>query len=164
MSQIKVLMVCLGNICRSPLAEGAFRSLVEQRGLSSQFHIDSAGTGAWHVGESPDPRSLKIASDFGVDLTTQKSRVLLGADIERFDYIFAMDRSNLSDILTRHTAGTSPKVHLFLGHRTQDQREVPDPYYDRIDGFRTVWSLVHEGSQYWLDRIMRERNLKSLES
>ena len=92
--EISVLFVCLGNICRSPMAEGVFSDLVRKRGLEQQFKLDSAGTGGWHSGEPPDPRSIRAALNHNVDISHQRSRVLVPRDLEDFDYIFAMDKSN----------------------------------------------------------------------
>ena len=159
MSSINVLFVCLGNICRSPLAEGAFRAALKARGLEQFFRVDSAGTGAWHVGETPDPRSIQTAATHNVDITTQRARVFVQQDMERFDYIFAMDRSNQDDILRRHTSGTSDKVHLYLTINNTNVTEVPDPYYGGTDGFEHVWSLVSDATSLWLDRICAEHHL-----
>lgn len=156
MRQVKVVFVCLGNICRSPLAQGAFQTLIEERGLEKYFILDSAGTGAWHVGEHPDPRSIRTAAKHEVDIAHQRARVFIQEDLTRFDYIFAMDLSNQQDIIRRHTDGHSPKVHLFLEKTLGKGAEVPDPYYGGSDGFGQVWSLVYQAAEVWLDEICKQ--------
>ena len=156
---VSVLFVCLGNICRSPLAEGYFRHLVLSKGLHDAFMIDSAGTGGWHAGEPPDPRSTKTASKYGVDISNQKSRVLLPTDLQKYDYIFGMDRSNVINIKKRAPSLSHDNVHLFLEPIHGPTADVPDPYYDRIDGFETVWQLVVNAGSYWLNQICLERNI-----
>jgi protein-tyrosine phosphatase len=159
MSCINVVFVCLGNICRSPLAEGAFQSLVDAQGLSQRFALDSAGTGAWHVGEPPDRRSIRTAAQHGVDIAQQRARVFIQQDMERFDHIFVMDRTNQRDILKRHTPGSSEKVHLFLSRTVSPTAEVPDPYYGGSDGFEVVWDLVYQASEKWLNEICIQHNI-----
>ncbi len=137
MSKLRVCFVCLGNICRSPLAEGAFRRHVEAAGLGDRFEIDSAGTGRWHVGEPPDPRSVAEAKKNGVDISRQRARQFVAADLQRFDVVCAMDRNNLRDLLALGE-GTA-EVAMLL------DEDVPDPYYGRGDGFARVWSMVDRG-------------------
>ena len=125
---MKILMVCLGNICRSPLAEGILKEKIRERGLDWQ--VDSAGTGGWHAGEQPDPRSIQTARRHGIDLTDQRARQFRPADLEQFDLILAMDASNRSDIL--RSAGNEAqrsKVEMVMNflHPAADQ-DVPDPY------------------------------------
>ncbi|MEM9634639.1 MAG: low molecular weight protein-tyrosine-phosphatase [Pseudomonadota bacterium] len=144
-----VLFVCLGNICRSPLAEGVFRSIVEQAGLADNFLIDSAGTGAWHIGNPPDPRSVEIAAKHGLDISGQRARQVSERDFERFDTILAMDHNNLSSLkpMARHSAAA---VRLFLNAPPSD---VPDPYYGGPDGFEDVYQLVLAGGQKLLNDL-----------
>jgi len=121
---MKILMVCLGNICRSPLAEGIMRHLVNEQHLG--WEIASAGTGNWHVGQAPDRRSIAIAKNFGYDISTQRARHFSEALFEQFDHILVMDRNNLRDVLKlAKTDAQRQKVKLFL-----DDDEVTDPYYD----------------------------------
>lgn len=157
---IRVVFVCLGNICRSPLAEGAFRAHVEEAGLTARFEIDSAGTGHWHVGERPDPRSVQIADKMGVDITRQRGRQFVAADFDRFDYVRAMDRSNLRNLekLAR-TPEHRAKLALMLDELDGGPSEVPDPYYGGRDGFRHVWDMVDGATAALLDRIRRARGL-----
>lgn len=134
-------MVCLGNICRSPLAEGIMKHKARQAGLT--WIVDSAGTGFWHVGELPDSRSIKIAQQFGIDISDQRARQFQAADLERFDKIFVMDTHNLRDVLrhARHDEHRA-KIELILNqiHPGQD-RSVPDPYHDD-DGFEEVFRML----------------------
>lgn len=153
---VSVLFVCLGNICRSPLAEGYFRHLVSSKRLEDFLLIDSAGTGGWHAGEPPDPRSTKTAAKYGVDISNQKSRVLVPGDLQKYDYIFGMDRSNVVNIKKRAPTLSHENVHLFLEPIHGPNADVPDPYYDRLDGFETVWQLVVEAGTHWLDQICRD--------
>ena len=109
-----VLFVCLGNICRSPLAEGVLRAVAEERGLGRRVLIDSAGTGGWHIGSAPDPRSISIAARHGIEIAGQKARKVSAADFERFDLILGMDRSNTDDLRALAPARGRGRVHLFL--------------------------------------------------
>ncbi len=140
-----LLFVCLGNICRSPTAEGVMRSLVESEGLAQEIELDSAGTGAWHVGSSPDRRATAAAAAAGVALAGE-ARQVVPEDFERFDLILAMDSSNLRDL---RAAATSPqareKVQLlreFDPESAAGDLDVPDPYYGGEDGFGTVFEMV----------------------
>ena len=129
----KVLMVCLGNICRSPLAQGILESKVD----SGEVEVDSAGTAAYHVGELPDPRSIATARDHGIDLTSQRARQFVTEDFDRFNHIFVMDRSNEQNVLRlARNASDKEKVHLILNETYPgENREVPDPYYGGDQGF-----------------------------
>ncbi|WP_428644564.1 low molecular weight protein-tyrosine-phosphatase [Roseibium sp.] len=146
-----VLFVCLGNICRSPLAEGVFRALVQETAQADRFFIDSAGTGAWHVGNPPDPRSVETAARHGVDISMQRARKVHPGDFTRFDTIVAMDGSNLSTLQARAGGGVA-ELRLLL---TNPQRDVPDPYYGGPDGFETVYRLVHTGCRELLETLSR---------
>jgi protein-tyrosine phosphatase len=135
---MKLLMVCLGNICRSPLAEGIMQHLVDEQGLDWQ--IDSAGTGGWHVGEGPDRRSVRTARHHSIDISKQKCRQFNSRDFKDFDHIYVMDKFNLSDVLAMAPdEKAADKVKLLLGNR-----EVPDPYYDE-DMFEPVFELIEIG-------------------
>ncbi|NBN65486.1 low molecular weight protein-tyrosine-phosphatase [Pannonibacter tanglangensis] len=139
-----VLFVCLGNICRSPLAEEVFRHLTRHHRAGEPLVIDSAGTGAWHQGEAPDPRSLAIAARHGIDISRQRARQVVGADFSRFDLILAMDGSNLSDLRRMAPSGATATLRLFLDTPPQD---VPDPYYGGPSGFEAVFRLVEGGAR-----------------
>ena len=143
---MKILMVCLGNICRSPLAEGIMKQKVREAELD--WEVDSAGTGHWHAGELPDRRSIVTAGQHGIDIRDQRARQFQVADFDHFDKIFVMDTQNLSDVLRlarsdEHRA----KVELILNytHPGQD-RSVPDPYYDD-DGFEEVFQLLDQACE-----------------
>jgi protein-tyrosine phosphatase len=157
---VRVLFVCLGNICRSPLAEGVFRSQAKERGLEDLFHIDSAGTGAWHVGQAPDSRMRQIAMKHRVDLSGQRARQFKERDLVDFDYIFAMDDSNLRDILVhdredQHQEG----VVLFRKYDPDpDDYQVPDPYYGGDGGFDRVYSIVERTAQALIDHLSSVHN------
>lgn len=143
---MKVLMVCLGNICRSPLAEGILRHKVQQSGLD--WHIESAGTGAWHVGEAPDPRSQRIAKHNGIDISRQRAQQFSSYHLEMFDLIFAMDSSNYQDII-RHTKTKEEKnkVELIMNMVEPGKNKgVPDPYYDD-DLYNTVYEMLEDACQ-----------------
>jgi len=139
-----VLFVCMGNICRSPLAEGVFRHLVEADGLGDAFVIDSAGTGAWHVGDAPDPRSVEVAAAHGVRLEG-RARQVTPEDLLRFDVVVAMDRDNLAALRELADAGGgTARVRLLRAFDpTADGDEVPDPYYGGASGFERVYRMVH---------------------
>jgi protein-tyrosine phosphatase len=139
---MKILMVCLGNICRSPLAEGILQHKVQQLGLNWQ--IDSAGTSGWHAGALPDSRSIAIAEKYGVDITYQRSRQFSPYDMEAFDLIYAMDASNFRDIKKHaETAEEKEKVKMILNELyPKENRSVPDPYYDD-NGFEDVYDMLN---------------------
>jgi protein-tyrosine phosphatase len=140
--KMKVLMVCLGNICRSPLAEGILKHQLEEAGILD-WEIDSAGTGGWHAGELPDRRSIQVAKKHGVDITYQKARKLNGYDLENFDLIFAMDSSNYNDIIKQaQSKEERDKVKLIMNELTPHKNQVvPDPYYDD-NGFEEVFKML----------------------
>jgi protein-tyrosine phosphatase len=141
--KIKVLMVCMGNICRSPLAHGLFEALVEREGLADVILVDSAGTHAYHVGEPPDPRSQQTAMRHGIDLSRQRARRVSRDDFEHYDYILAMDQDNFHNLISNAPEEQQEKVQLFLAFAPQRrEREVPDPYYGGPDGFEHVYELV----------------------
>lgn len=138
---MKVLMVCLGNICRSPLAEGILKKHTLEEGLD--WEVDSAGTSGWHVGELPDHRSIAIAKQHGIDITNQRSRQFTSSDLEYFDLILAMDTSNYNDILRFATTKQSEKVKMILNYSfPKENRSVPDPYYNY--GFEGVFNLLDQ--------------------
>lgn len=135
----KVLMVCLGNICRSPLAEGILKSKVNP----DLVFVDSAGTGGYHIGEKPDPRSIAIARHYGLDISYQRCRKFVREDFDNFDIIYAMDKSNYENIL--RLADTSDKVKklkLLLEEVNLETKEVPDPYYGGDKGFERVFQMI----------------------
>jgi protein-tyrosine phosphatase len=155
---IRVLMVCLGNICRSPMAEGVFRHILEEEGLDGKISVDSAGTGSWHVGESPDIRSVRTAAGHGVTLEGN-ARQVSPEDFRTFDYIVAMDTSNLHD-LERFRGGVGGDSALYLLREFDPEggpgAEVPDPYYGGSRGFEDVFDMVERSSRGLLRHILRE--------
>ncbi|NNF58712.1 MAG: low molecular weight phosphotyrosine protein phosphatase [Rhodothermaceae bacterium] len=160
---IRVLFLCLGNICRSPLAEGVFRAKVEEAGLATHFEIDSAGTGPWHAGEPPDARMRSTAQKNGVDLGTIRGRQLSKADLDRFDHIFAMDKSNLHDALFLDPGGDhGTRIRLFREFDPDPgDYQVPDPYYGGPSGFDHVYAIVDRTAQAILERLYTAHRLDS---
>lgn len=156
---VNVLFVCLGNICRSPTAHGVFQHAVEEAGLGDRIRIDSAGTGDWHVGNPPDPRASAAAQNRGYNLESFVARQVTPEDFNTFDYILAMDKSNLSNLRRLQPNDFSGHLGLFLDFaRHFDDDEVPDPYYGGDQGFTYVLDLVEDAAQGLLDHI-RENHL-----
>ncbi|WP_137157117.1 low molecular weight protein-tyrosine-phosphatase [Rhizobium sp. FKL33] len=151
MDHRKILFVCLGNICRSPLGEGILRHQAEARGLSRLVSTDSAGTGGWHQGEAPDRRSIAVGRQHGVDISTLRARKLKTSDFTGFDMIFAMDRSNLRDIVRVAPHDSSADIHLFMDFVSGEQRDVPDPYYGDERDFQDVYAMLDAGCAKLLD-------------
>ncbi len=158
---VRVLFVCLGNICRSPLAEGVFRKLVKERRLDSAIEVSSVGTGNWHVGEPPDRRMYAVAQSHGVSLDGKVARQLRESDLENYTHIFAMDKANLHDTLyldTRDRFGH--KVRLFREMDPEpDDYQVPDPYYGGPNGFEEVYEIVDRTCSSILNRLTQDLNL-----
>lgn len=158
MNPASVVFVCLGNICRSPTAEGVFRALVETRGLADSIHIDSAGTSNWHIGERPDPRAIEAASMRGIDLTNLRGRQATTSDFLEFDYVIAMDHENYANLSRLATPDQRAKLHLFLEFADDvSEVEVPDPYFGGAGGFPHVLDLIENASQGLLDHILAGR-------
>ncbi|MBW7865017.1 MAG: low molecular weight phosphotyrosine protein phosphatase [Candidatus Hydrogenedens sp.] len=152
---IKVLFVCLGNICRSPTAEGVFRELVRRQGLEGDILADSAGTSGWHVGAPPDSRSQAEARRRGVDLSGLRSRKVTEEDFGRFDLILGMDRDNVEDLLDICPPDRKDRVRLFTEFaRTHRAGCVPDPYYGGPDGFAKVFDLVEDCAGGLLEHLL----------
>jgi len=155
--KISILFVCMGNICRSPTAEGVFRKLVSDSGLEDDIHIDSAGTHAYHSGEGPDRRARAAAERRGVSLEGLQARRVADSDFENFTYIIAMDDDNLSALLDVADEAHHEKVRLLLEFsESMPEREVPDPYYGGSAGFERVLDLVEEASKALLERVRKE--------
>lgn len=155
MSRIKVLFVCLGNICRSPTADGVFRKQVADAGLKDLIKIDSAGTAAWHIGKSPDPRTQEAAASRGYDLSKLKARQAVVEDFYEYDHILAMDLSNLENLQQLRPADATAKLGLFLDYAPQlGVKEVPDPYYGGADGFEHVLDLVEAAGKNLLVELV----------
>ena len=150
---VSVLFVCMGNICRSPTAEGVFRHFVNEAGLAQTIEVDSAGTHAYHVGEPPDRRASAAAERRGVSLTDIKARRVADSDFERFDYIIAMDEDNQARLIDQAPDEFRDKVQLFLSYASVSETEVPDPYYGGAAGFERVLDLVEEASRGLLETL-----------
>ena len=145
----KVLMVCLGNICRSPLAEGIMRKLTNKQ----EFLIDSAGTANYHLGAAPDHRSIAIAALHNIDISRQQARQLTRADIDAFDHILVMDEENLSNALALCNSATQrDRIALITTASEVDAPHIPDPYYGGDDGFAHVYELLHDCCINWLKK------------
>ncbi len=152
----RVLMVCLGNICRSPLAEGIFRDLVERRGLTAHYAIDSAGLSSNHVGEAPHRGSVAVAARHGIDLTTQRARQVSGDDHGRFDWLIAMDTTHRNALLHMAPPGFArERVRLLMDFAEFGPRDIPDPYY--TGGFDEVFGYIRSGCEGLLDRLESDR-------
>ena len=153
---MKILMVCIGNICRSPLAHGIMERKIHKNGLN--WVVDSCGTGGWHSGELPDPRSIAVAQKHGIDLNTQRARQFRSIDIDEFDLIFAMDKSNYEDILDYcNREKERAKVKLIMDEVNEGQNvEVPDPYYGGPDGFQLVYNMLDEACEAIVARYNKQ--------
>jgi protein-tyrosine phosphatase len=150
-----ILMVCMGNICRSPTAEGVFRRRAGEAGLADRLHIDSAGTHDYHVGKPPDARAQEAARRRGYDLSALRARQVAAEDFLSFDYILAMDADNLASLMRGCPQEHRHKVRLFLSFsRRFPGHEVPDPYYGGRQGFDTVLDMVEDAAQGLLDEIL----------
>ncbi|MDF2073111.1 low molecular weight phosphotyrosine protein phosphatase [Pseudomonas mendocina] len=150
---MKVLFVCLGNICRSPTAEGVFRHKLRAAGLEDRVQVDSAGTGDWHVGKAPDSRTRQAALRRGYDLSAQRARQVEVADFQRFDLILAMDQSNLRNLKAMRPTDARADLDLYLRRFELALDEVPDPYYGGEDGFEQVLDLIEQASDALLLEI-----------
>jgi protein-tyrosine phosphatase len=148
----KILMVCLGNICRSPLAEGIMRVK-----LSKDFIVDSAGTGGWHAGELPDKRSISTAKNRGLDITSQRARQFKISDFNTFDYIYVIDNSNYKDVMAlAPNEEVKSKVKLILNELFPNENvDVPDPYYGGQDGFENVFNMLNEACDVIAGKLKR---------
>ncbi|MCC7516069.1 MAG: low molecular weight phosphotyrosine protein phosphatase [Pseudomonadales bacterium] len=156
--QTRVLFVCLGNICRSPTAHGVFEKRVQEAGLADKVLVDSAATAAFHVGSSPDPRSIRAAASRGYDLTPQRARQVTKDDFQVFDLILPMDRINLSNLRAIQPKDFAGHLGLFLDFSKQNQyTQVPDPYNDSAEGFELVLDLVEDAAAGLLRHIVDTR-------
>jgi protein-tyrosine phosphatase len=156
---IGILFVCMGNICRSPTAEGVFRHLVSVAGLDEYIEIDSAGTHAYHVGDPPDRRARAAAERRGISLANIRARRVQPEDFERFSYIIAMDHDNLAILEEQAEDGYREKLRLFLEFSSGPEREVPDPYYGGATGFERVLDLVEDASRGLLEELRSKNEL-----
>ncbi len=150
---MKILMVCLGNICRSPLAHGILEHLAKQKGFD--WEIDSAGTGSWHIGNQPDRRSIAVAKNYGVDITSQRARQFSTKDFDLYDFIFVMDENNYKDVIRlAKTQEHKEKVSLFIPNGA-----VPDPYWDDSQ-FDSVYHLIHAQCEKLIESLNKEKLTK----
>ncbi len=153
---VKVLFVCMGNICRSPTAHGVFRNLIAAEGLQDYIQVDSAGTHAYHVGNPPDSRAQQTALSRGIDLSDLRARAAVKEDFKRYDYVLAMDQDNYHGLCAICPPGMEHKIGLFMDYAPEMKtREVPDPYYGGNQGFEYVFDLVEAASEGLLQDIKR---------
>ena len=146
-------MVCLGNICRSPLAQGIFEDIANKKNLNCE--IASAGTSSFHAGEKPDPRSIAVAEENGLDITAQRSQELVASDLDYYDIIFVMDKSNYRDAISLATTEEQKKkIKLFLEFGESEVEEVPDPYYTK--GFDYVFKLINDASSVICEKLVKQ--------
>lgn len=153
---VKILMVCLGNICRSPLAEGILQSKLPQ----GDFIVDSAGTGNWHAGQQPDHRSVATAKNRGLDISCQKARQIKVSDFTEFDHIYVMDTSNLNDVQQlAPNASAKAKVKLMMDELFPGEKiNVPDPYYGGPEGFDKVYDMLDEACELVAKKLIKEHS------
>ena len=159
MMKMKLLFICLGNICRSPAAEGIMRQMVEERALSNDIVVDSAGIGSWHVGEMPDPRMRKHAARRGYDLSPLRARQFRSDDFQKFDYIIVMDEENYHDVMERGGVYADARKVLRMKDyfiRYKGQQSVPDPYYGGAEGFERALNLIEDGCEGLLKDLVNK--------
>lgn len=154
---MKVLFVCLGNICRSPTAEGVFRQALEHAGMADEVELDSCGVGDWHVGKAPDLRSQQAALRRGVDISGLRARKLQAQDFMAFDYVLAMDQDNLRAMRELKPANSQAHVGLFLDFAGTPGAEVPDPYYGGEEGFENVLNMIEAASDGLIQHLKRDQ-------
>ncbi|MBB1125125.1 low molecular weight protein-tyrosine-phosphatase [Thiospirillum jenense] len=157
MKKIKVLFVCMGNICRSPTAQGVFQKQVTEAGLADHIEISSAGTHAYHIGDPPDMRTQQVAQRRGVNLSNLRARRVRADDIKQFDYVVAMDQDNYRELQAICPDGYQQRLHLLLDFAPElGTREVPDPYYGGPGGFERVFDLVEAAARGLLAEVRRQ--------
>jgi protein-tyrosine phosphatase len=155
MAKHRLLFVCLGNICRSPMAEGVFRRVVVENGVADRFEIDSAGMGDWHLGQAPDTRAQKAARDRGMDISAQRARQVKPSDFDRFDLLLAMDDANYDELLALAPKSKLHKVRLFLDFApAAGTRNVPDPFYGEPEGFDRALDLIEQATRGLLEELL----------
>ncbi len=152
-----ILFVCLGNICRSPLAEGVFRAVLTEHGRD--MVLDSAATGGWNLGEAPDPRSIAVAARHGIDISGQRARKVRPEDFARFDLILGMDRQNVRDLRALAPADAGERIHLLAEFAQGQARDVPDPYYDGQEAFASVYRMIRDASEALATRLAARASL-----
>jgi protein-tyrosine phosphatase len=155
---VKILFVCMGNICRSPTAEGVFRHKVSESGLEDAIHIDSAGTIAYHVGHPPDQRAQKAALKRGIDLSSQHARKVTSNDFLEYDFVIAMDSDNHYELEAICPSGHEDRLHMFLKFaQNSDETDVPDPYYGGSNGFELVLDLIEDAADGLLEHLQQQK-------
>ncbi|MGV6831300.1 MAG: low molecular weight protein-tyrosine-phosphatase [bacterium] len=155
MVKYRILMVCLGNICRSPLAHGILQNKLPE----DQYFIDSAGTSGYHNGEKPDSRSIEVARNYGIDISNQRSRKFTVSDFDKFDKIYVMDKSNYKNVITMaRNSEDKAKVELILDYTNSENQEVPDPYYGGAEGFNNVYKLLNNACEAIKNNLETFRN------
>jgi protein-tyrosine phosphatase len=148
MARHRLLFVCLGNICRSPMAEGVFRRIAEEEGVLDLFDIDSAGLGHWHIGQAPDSRAQKAARGRGIDISGQSARQVKHGDFARFDLLLAMDEGNFQELVQLAPAGARHKVRRFLDFAPKARtKDVPDPFFGGPEGFDHALDLIEQAAR-----------------
>ena len=153
----RILFVCLGNICRSPMAEGVFRRVAEEEGLIDRFEIDSAGLGDWHIGQAPDHRAQKAARSRGVDISDQSARQVVDEDFDRFDLLLVMDRSNYAELKARAPHEARAKIRPFLDFAPHvGTSDVPDPFFGGAEGFDRALDLIEAAARGLLASLAGE--------
>jgi protein-tyrosine phosphatase len=145
MERFHILFVCAGNICRSPLAEGIFRHIATNAGRAAEFSIGSAGTGGWHQGDTPDPRSIAVAAEHGIDISRQHARRLTSEDFDRFDLVLAMDHDDLRNMQKISPREAIEKIKLFNSYTMGTDDDIPDPYHGGREGFAMVYTKLFTG-------------------
>jgi len=157
MEKIRVLMVCMGNICRSPSAEGVFQKMVNDANLNEYIDVDSAGTHAYHIADEPDPRAINAASNRGYQLDYIRARKVKALDFDKFDYVIAMDNDNHSNLMSICPPGREDRLSLFMSFAPQTGvDEVPDPYYGGTKGFERVLDLIEDASKGLLSVVQKQ--------
>jgi protein-tyrosine phosphatase len=162
MEPVRILFVCLGNICRSPMAEGIFQHLVREAGLDPQIEADSCGTGGWHVGELPDRRARQVFQERSGEPLASRARQIQLEDFDRFDYILAMDEDNRLDLQAMLGRKAGAKARIFKMRYFDAEApdaNVPDPYYGGIGDFQAVYDMLQRSNQAFLHWLREERNL-----
>ena len=162
MAPHRILFVCLGNICRSPMAEGVFRRVVAEEGLSESFVIDSAGLGDWHIGQAPDHRAQKAARSRGIDISDQSARQIVEEDFDRFDLLLVMDGSNYAELKARAPHEVRAKIRPFLDFAPHaGTKDVPDPFFGGTEGFDRALDLIEAAARGLLASLTREAKVQA---
>ena len=162
MAPHRILFVCLGNICRSPMAEGVFRRVVAEEGLTDSFVIDSAGLGDWHIGQAPDHRAQKAARTRGVDISGQSARQVVDEDFDRFDLLLVMDGSNYDELKARAPHEARGKIRPFLDYAPRaGSKDVPDPFFGGAEGFDRALDLIEAAAHGLLASLVGKEKVQA---